>query len=265
MYLARFVAAFASAFTITACSASSAQSAPVDAGTASDDGAPQALPVLPPSTSTEGVLVELFSSEGCSSCPPADDLLRTFDQTQPVPGAHVIALELHVDYWNRLGWVDPYSSAQYTKLQESYGRALHTSSIYTPQMVVAGTAQLVGSDDGAARKAIARAAGQVSAHVGLSSDAAGGHVRVSAVSAEAREVWVAEVERGLTADPTAGENAGQHLAHGPVVRSLVKVGSTSPMTIFSADVAAPTLPHHALVAFLVTPTSLQVEAAAELD
>ena len=92
------------------------------------------------------VIVELFTSEGCSSCPAADRLLARLEQTQPVPGAQVIAIEEHVDYWNQLGWADPFSSPQYRARQNDYAVAFHASNIYTPQMVVNGLAEFVGSD-----------------------------------------------------------------------------------------------------------------------
>src|ERR1700692_426873 len=92
------------------------------------------------------VIVELFTREGCSSCPPADQLLSRMDRNQPIAGVRVIALEEHVDYWNSLGWTDPFSSSQYRVLQNDYGRKFLTEGVYTPQMIVNGEAQFVGSD-----------------------------------------------------------------------------------------------------------------------
>ena len=103
------------------------------------------------------VIVELFTSEGCSDCPPADTLLEKLIATQPVPGAEIIGLGQHVDYWDRLGWKDRFSSAALTSRQQLYQARFGTESIYTPQMVVDGRAELVGSDATAARKAIERA------------------------------------------------------------------------------------------------------------
>src|SRR5580658_11036497 len=104
------------------------------------------------------VIVELFTSEGCSSCPAADRLLTRLEQTQPVPGAQVIAIEEHVDYWNQLGWNDPFSSPQYRARQNDYAVAFHASNIYTPQMVVNGSVEFIGSDTNRAYHEIGAAA-----------------------------------------------------------------------------------------------------------
>src|SRR5215472_15638798 len=106
------------------------------------------------STGRMPVLVELFTSEGCSSCPPADALLGKLDREQPVEAANIIVLEEHVDYWEGLGWHDRFSSAQFTDRQNSYQFRLRFPDPYTPQMIVDGSSQLLGSDSSKVLNAI---------------------------------------------------------------------------------------------------------------
>lgn len=181
------------------------------------------------------VVVELFSSEGCSSCPPADRVLRKLFAERTVEGAEIIALEMHVDYWNDLGWADPFSSEVYTSRQRMYTTILGDRSPYTPQMVVDGRTGFVGSDDAAARRAIARAKLARKANVAISpakAESPDASVRafrivVSGVpdATGPIEVLLALTEDDLESRVTRGENAGEHLVHAPVTRSLTRAGS----------------------------------------
>lgn len=180
------------------------------------------------------VLAELFTSEGCSSCPPADDLLRWLIDEQPIPGVEVIALGEHVDYWNRLGWTDPFSSPEFSRRQEDYAKAFRTDRIYTPQLVVDGRLEVVGSNRTAVRAALAEAATLPHATVVLSSEAgadgrASARVSVTGVPASTARstlsVTLAVVEDGLLTEVLRGENARRQLRHSAVVRRLDTIGT----------------------------------------
>jgi hypothetical protein len=179
------------------------------------------------------VVVELFTSEGCSSCPPADALLKELSEQQKVSGVQIVALEEHVDYWNHLGWKDPYSAAEYSQRQSDYARVFGTDSVYTPQMVVDGQREFVGSRSLTAREAIQKAADQPKAEIVLVSGANSSagkpafEVQIKSLDGIAThgetEVWIAVTERGLQTDVKAGENSGETLKHAAVVRSLRKI------------------------------------------
>jgi hypothetical protein len=179
------------------------------------------------------VVVELFTSEGCSSCPPADLLLQKLVQQQPIADAEIIALEEHVDYWNHDGWVDPYSSSQWTERQQSYA-AVFKDDPYTPEAVVNGRSQFVGNNRGEAEAEIKKAAGGLKTEVritALSSNEKGSekfHVSVEKLAGNAAgdvaEIWLAVTEDGLHSAVSRGENAGHVLQHVATLRSLRKIG-----------------------------------------
>ena len=181
------------------------------------------------------VLVELFTSEGCSSCPPADRLLAEFVQHSPVPGVSVIALSEHVDYWDGLGWRDPFSNKQFTARQDRYAARFGPDKLYTPQMVVDGVTEFVGSDRRAAISALTKAAARAKADVRVAwqSTTAPYRLAVDVSSAPTSDVWMAVTEDGLTTDVKRGENAGKSLPHTGVTRSLKKIGETSAAGAFS--------------------------------
>lgn len=198
-------------------------------------GGPRSASLAAAPQSRAAVVVELFTSEGCSSCPPADQVLSDLVGRQPVPGAQVIALGQHVDYWNRLGWTDPYSSRAFSVRQNEYANSFHSTEVYTPQMIVDGRTQFVGSDRGAALQAIARAARAPKAQVRITRlGAAAGDkfalgVRVDNLPPVSRGdralVFLAVTEDGLHSDVRDGENAGRSLNHSGVVRRLSLLGT----------------------------------------
>lgn len=183
------------------------------------------------------VVVELFTSEGCSSCPPADALLSKLEELQPVAGAEIIGLEEHVDYWNQDGWEDVYSSPEWTLRQQEYVAQFKGNTPFTPQMIVDGQSAFVGSDSHAAVAAIQAAARRVKANISIKAEDATksdtGHfeVRVGNVSGiadqEPADVWMAVTEDGLQTAVDAGENAGKKVKHAAVVRYFHKIGSLS--------------------------------------
>jgi hypothetical protein len=181
------------------------------------------------------VLIELFTSEGCSSCPPADALLEKLDRSQPVNGAELIVLSEHVDYWNDIGWKDPYSSHEYSERQGAYAARFGRASVYTPQMVVDGHFELVGSDERGAIEAVENETKFVKAPLSLSAVRFDSNNKLS-VHVEAGPLGPSTAAHSATlllaiADDTdesqvsRGENAGRTLKHVAVLRSLVPVGT----------------------------------------
>jgi hypothetical protein len=172
------------------------------------------------------VLIELFTSEGCSSCPPADALLQKFDHAQPVRTAEVVVLSEHVDYWDDIGWKDPYSSREFSLRQADYAHRFHLEP-YTPQMVVDGDAQVVGSDEREALRVIANAAKTTKVPVNLSAPHLEGgnslvvHVEVGLTASSTKPlsgaVLVALADENDQSNVKRGENAGRILKHVAVV------------------------------------------------
>lgn len=181
---------------------------------------PSALPVP---IAAPFVVVELFTSEGCSSCPPADKLLAEMAWDADKSGKRVFALSFHVDYWNGLGWADPFSRAGYSQRQEGYARA-SGGRMYTPQMIVNGGEGFVGSQGGTARRAVAAALGRPAAEaIALDVAKDGGAVRIGyrvTGSGGGDVINVALVEKGLSVPVPRGENGGRTLRHENVVRAF---------------------------------------------
>jgi hypothetical protein len=196
-------------------------------------GETQSVPKVP-------VVAELFTSEGCSSCPAADDVLRGLINAQPVDGVEVLGLSNHVDYWDRLGWRDPFSSPFFSARQSTYSADVFDSQdIYTPQLVVDGSLEAIGSDANAVRRILLQAAKRPRAAVSVvvtekaneKANEKDGVARVDVrievpddVVHDAADIVVAITENGLVTHVKRGENGGRTLSHAGVVRSLSAVG-----------------------------------------
>jgi len=186
-----------------------------------------------PASARTPVLVELFTSEGCSSCPPADALLAHLLKDQPVPHADILVLEEHVDYWDSLGWRDRFSSADLTRRQRTYGDRFNLPDIYTPQMIVDGTSQFVGNDTAHALRAIAQAARTPKLTLTLPTLRLDGNRVIGSVSSAASnlpkaDLYAALVERTASTNVLHGENGGHTLNHVSVVRAMQRIGSLEP-------------------------------------
>jgi|ERR1041385_4554721 hypothetical protein len=180
-----------------------------------------------PGPPRKAVVVELFTSEGCSSCPPADELLTHLRQDLSAKNIQVIPLGFHVDYWNSLGWKDRFSSAEYSQRQEQYTQSLRVDGPYTPEMVVGGAVEFVGNDAGQAQRTIREAASQPEVATVKITSAAADQLAVQVTapsSAKDDQVVLAITEDNLTTQVGSGENGGRTLHHAAVVRELRQLG-----------------------------------------
>jgi len=196
-------------------------------------------PSLGATPSAGPIVVELFTSEGCSSCPPADALLGKLQQSGTVEGAEVFILGEHVDYWNHLGWADRFSSAGFSQRQGEYAHRFNLDSGYTPQMVIDGRAEIVGNDESGVRRQLALAArAPKPAQVKLAwTNDSELHVEINGGKEGDQEVFLAITEDGLSTQVRNGENGGRTLQHSGVVRELREIGSLR-QGQFSATVKA---------------------------
>lgn len=220
----------------------------------------------PANNSPTSVLVELFTSEGCSSCPPADALLEQMDASQPVPGAELIVLSEHVDYWDHDGWKDPFSSPSMTDRQNAYVRALGLKTPYTPQILIDGSTELRANDEAQVKQVLQKAAAaqkvpirivSVTVEAGTPSIVRG---RVEAgVNFEKHnaEIYVAVALDRAESQVAHGENQGRHLTHVAVVTEIARVGKFEKGKSFGQDFQLKLkLPH-------ADPMSLRVVAFAQ--
>lgn len=191
---------------------------------------PAPLPTEP--APGRAVVVELFTSQGCATCPPADRLLAALGREA---GGKVVPLAFHVDSWNHAGWTDPFSDAAWSRRHSFYARALRTDGAYTPQAVVNGSVAVVGSDEAALRAAIAAAARQPAVELGLALTVEPAEVRAEvtvevppALSDRKLDLMLAVFETGLETPVRRGENGGRTLRDDYVVRHLARVARLAP-------------------------------------
>ena len=198
-------------------------------------GTAQTMPHAP-------VLVELFTSEGCSSCPPADVLLEKLDAANDPENPQVIVLSEHVDYWNSIGWKDPYSSAAFSQRQNAYRQRFHLGSVYTPQMVVNGVAEFVGNDSREANRKIAAAGAQTATVPVRLFVVSPGIARVAidkapdGMTGGVADVMVAVASNETSTQVLSGENGGRKLHHVAVVRTMKVMGEIRDGRFFSAEI-----------------------------
>ncbi|RLJ58953.1 hypothetical protein BCF46_1094 [Litoreibacter meonggei] len=208
------------------------------------------------------VVVELFTSQGCSSCPPADALLGELADRDDV-----IALSLHVDYWDYLGWVDEFASPANTERQRGYARASQSTMIYTPQMVIAGTDEIVGTKAMQLAKHIDRHKNMAeTVALKLTRDASGTlqiKARRTGDVPSKMLIQVARYIREQKVSIRSGENAGKDVTYHNVVESLVSIGDWNGDADLSIEAEAPG--DHPAVVFIQDGSFGPILAAARID
>ena len=196
-------------------------------------------------SSRKPILLELFTSEGCSSCPPADIYLQTLDTSQPIAGAQLIVLSEHVTYWDHDGWKDPNSSSALTDRQSSYEDALGVKAEYTPQVIVDGNEELPLGEQQKMKDFLQKAAAipKVPVRIGeVTVDAGNPTVLRARIETDANfekhgaDIYVALALDQVESQVLRGENGGRHLVHVAVVQEITKVGKLPKGKSFAGDV-----------------------------
>jgi hypothetical protein len=217
------------------------------------------------------VVVELFTSQGCSTCPPADRLLAELARRDPA----LVPLAFHVDYWNRLGWTDPFSQHAWSERQGAYARARGTSRVYTPQAIVDGLVEITGAEEDRLGAAVAAEAERPAADIALTLRRGPSEIRVAAevsvpttLQAHELDLMLAVFETDLVTPVSGGENLGRTLRDSYVVRSLVRAariaagGSGRSTYAASLPISADwSRSHLGVAAFLQDPRSLEIAGA----
>ena len=186
----------------------------------------------PVSPSQPAVILELFTSEGCSSCPPADALLRNVNLKTAPSGQVIVGISEHVTYWNRLGWKDPYSREDFTERQNTYAARLAVDAPYTPQMVLNGREQFVGSDSARLSRALQAEAGRPASNLRIAANVSDASTIDVAIDFDGHTARGLDAVAIITDDADRsnvlrGENAGSLLQHVAVARTLQRIGTVT--------------------------------------
>jgi len=184
---------------------------------------------------TSGILVELFTSEGCSSCPPADELLRKLDSIRSIANNQIVVLGEHVDYWDGTGWRDRFSSREYTERQAEYARRLSVPDPYTPQIVVDGKQQVSGNNVQSLQAALQAAATEPKTSISIFSADLDGNTLILKLKTsplpqghKRGDLYIAVADNSDETQVRGGENSGRALKHVAVLRSLQKIAKVAP-------------------------------------
>ena len=211
-------------------------------------------------------LVELYTSEGCSSCPPADQLMEKLQLENAGKPVYVVAF--HVDYWNQLGWKDKYSTAEFTARQRQYSNWMNLETIYTPQVVVNGVSEYVGSNERSIVKAIDASLNRGTDNaLTLKGRVDSGKIQVAyevTGSTKNKALYLALVQKKASSNVKAGENEGRHLSHVQIVRELIPVDITNKSTTINLP---ETLQQEGweLIGFVQNKGNGSITAAAKMD
>ena len=204
-----------------------------------------ASPAAGDSANANPILVELFTSEGCSSCPPADEFVQKLDTLQPLPGAQLIVLSEHVDYWDHDGWKDPNSSHALTERQSAYVRMLGLDTPYTPQIIVDGAKEVKVGDRQGIEKVFQQAVASPKIPIHISAvtidpknpDLLHAHLDAEAVATKHNaDIYLAVALGHVESQVLHGENGGRRLTHVAVVQQIAKIGKLSKGSSFAEDV-----------------------------
>jgi hypothetical protein len=191
------------------------------------------------------IVVELFTSEGCSSCPPADALLRQIDGKQTKDGRRIIGISEHVTYWNHLGWSDPFSDDVYTQRQDEYGRRFQLDSVYTPQIVIDGEVQLVGSDRDGLQRELDKSRKpqpitiQINAVIPRGDVVSVSYSLAGSLSSGGAELVAVIADDEARSNVARGENSGRVLTHVSVARTLKRIAAKSSPHEQTLDISVP--------------------------